>query len=72
MLGLRSYRSQDCKLVLMKVQYSNTSFRWKCIDHLKFVFNIIGLAHFIINERGATSGAGTAYPSGAPEFAPGF
>ena len=56
----------------MKVQYSNTSFRWKCIDHLKFVFNIIGLAHFIINERGATSGAGTAYSSGAPEFAPGF
>ena len=25
-----------------------------------------------INTTGATSGAGTAYPSGAPEFTPGF
>ena len=25
-----------------------------------------------INTKGATNGAGTAYPSGAPEFAPGF
>jgi len=24
------------------------------------------------NTTGATSGAGTAYPSGAPEFSPGF
>jgi hypothetical protein len=24
------------------------------------------------NKTGATSGAGTAYPSGAPEFTPGF
>jgi hypothetical protein len=26
----------------------------------------------VINTTGATSGAGTAYPSGAPEFTPGF
>jgi hypothetical protein len=25
-----------------------------------------------IVQTGATSGAGTAYPSGAPEFTPGF
>ena len=25
-----------------------------------------------INTAGVTSGAGTAYPSGAPEFTPGF
>ena len=25
-----------------------------------------------INTSGVTSGAGTAYPSGAPEFTPGF
>ena len=25
-----------------------------------------------INTTGTTSGAGTAYPSGAPEFTPGF
>jgi len=24
------------------------------------------------NKTGVTSGAGTAYPSGAPEFTPGF
>ena len=26
----------------------------------------------VINTTGATSGAGSAYPSGAPEFTPGF
>ena len=26
----------------------------------------------VSNTMGATSGAGTAYPSGTPEFAPGF
>jgi len=25
-----------------------------------------------VNTTGVTSGAGTAYPSGAPEFTPGF
>jgi len=28
--------------------------------------------HLVCNTTGATSGAGTAYPSGAPEFPPGF
>ena len=27
---------------------------------------------YYINTTGATSGAGTAYPSGEPEFTPGF
>jgi hypothetical protein len=26
----------------------------------------------IMNKTGATGGTGTAYPSGAPEFTPGF
>ena len=42
-----------CKLVLMpvmEVEYSNTSSGWKYLDHLKFVFNGIGLDNFISNE----------------------
>jgi hypothetical protein len=38
-------------------------------------FLIIGLSNYFGFESstmGATSGAGTAYPSGAPEFIPGF
>jgi hypothetical protein len=34
----------------MEVEYSNTSSGWKCLDHLKFVFNTIGLDHLINNE----------------------
>ena len=39
------------------------------------LFIIIWLSNYFGLERrtmGATSGAGTAYPSGAPEFIPGF
>jgi hypothetical protein len=50
LLELRIYRSQDCKLVLMEVEYSNTSSGWKYLDHLKFVFNNIGLDHLMKNE----------------------
>ena len=39
-----------CKLVLMEVEYSNTSSGWKYLDHLKFVFNNIGLDHLMNNE----------------------
>jgi len=39
-----------CKLVLMEVENSNTSSGWKYLDHLKFVFNNIGLDHLINNE----------------------
>ena len=42
-----------CKLVLMpvmEVEYSNTSSGWKYLDHLKLVFNDIGLDNFISNE----------------------
>jgi hypothetical protein len=39
-----------CKLVLMEVEHSNTSSVWKYLDHLKFVFNNIGLDHLINNE----------------------
>jgi hypothetical protein len=34
----------------MEVEYSNTSSGWKCLDHLKFVFNNIGLDNLINNE----------------------
>jgi hypothetical protein len=34
----------------MEVEYSNTSSGWKYLDHLKFVFNDIGLDHLINNE----------------------
>ena len=37
-----------CKLVFMEVEYSNTSSRWKYLDHLKFVFN--NLDNFYNNE----------------------
>jgi hypothetical protein len=38
------------------------------------LFNTNFISKFEINafEMGATSGAGTAYPSGAPELTPGF
>ena len=36
------------KLVLMEIEYSNTSSGWKYLDHLKFVFNNIGIEHFLI------------------------
>jgi hypothetical protein len=39
-----------CKLVLMEVEYSNTSSGWQYLDHLKFVFNNVGLDHLINNE----------------------
>ena len=39
-----------CKLVLMEVEYSNTSSGRKYLDHLKFVFNNVGLDHLINNE----------------------
>ena len=39
------------------------------INRKSDVHNILKLQ---INTTGATSGAGTAYPSGAPEFTPGF
>ena len=39
-----------CKLVLMEVEHSNTSSGWKYLDHLKFVFNNIGLDHLMSNE----------------------
>jgi len=39
-----------CKLVLIEVEYSNTSSGWNYLDHLKFVINNIGLDHFINNE----------------------
>ena len=39
-----------CKLVLMEVECSNTSSGWKYLDHLKLVFNDIGLDHFNSNE----------------------
>jgi hypothetical protein len=42
-----------CKLVLMpvmEVECSNTSSGWKYLDHLKLVFNDIGLDNFISNE----------------------
>ena len=39
-----------CKLVLMEVEYSNNSSGWKYLDHLKFVFNNIGIDHLINNE----------------------
>ena len=41
-----------CKLVLMGVEHSNTSISsgWKYLDHLKSVFNNIGLDHLINNE----------------------
>ena len=38
------------KLVLMEVEHSNTSSGWKYLDHLKFVFNNIGLDHLRKNE----------------------
>ena len=41
----------------------------------KYICLFNGVQHQIrnqINTTGATSGAGTAYPSGAPEFTPGF
>jgi hypothetical protein len=34
--------------------------------------SVIGLSNQLINTTGVTSGAGTAYPSGAHEFTPGF
>jgi hypothetical protein len=34
----------------MEVEYSNTSSDWKCLDHLKFVFNNVCLDHLINNE----------------------
>jgi len=34
----------------MDVECSNTSSEWKYLDHLKLVFNDIGLDHFISNE----------------------
>jgi hypothetical protein len=34
----------------MEVEYSNTSSGWKYLDHLKLVFNDIGLDNFISNE----------------------
>ena len=42
-----------CKLVLMpvmEVECSTTSSGWKYLDHLKLVFNDIGLDNFISNE----------------------
>jgi len=38
------------KLVLMEVEYCNTSSGWKYLDHLKFIFNHIGLDHLINSE----------------------
>ena len=34
----------------MEVEHINTSSGWKYLDHLKFVFNNIGLDHLINNE----------------------
>jgi len=34
----------------MEVEYSNTSSGWLYSDHMKFVFNNIGLDHLINNE----------------------
>ena len=39
-----------CKLVLMEVEYSNTSPGWNYLDLLKFVINNIGFDHLINNE----------------------
>jgi len=39
--------------------------------HLQFLRNVI-ITKTKVNAMGATSGAGTAYPSGAPEITPGF
>ena len=39
-----------CKLVLMEIEYSNTSSAWKYLNHLKLVFYNIALDHFISNE----------------------
>lgn len=37
-----------CKLVLMVVEYSNSSSGWTYLDNLKFVFNNIGIDHCLI------------------------
>ena len=50
---------------------------WKkkpCIQqYMHFFLSILYFKIITIeNNTGATSGAGTAYPSGAPEFTPGY
>ena len=44
------------------------------IDNAIIRFSIVNMYSVIVlfNTSGATSGAGTAYPSGAPEFTPDF
>ena len=43
------------------------------IDHCFTIMSCDGIVYYLIFKTiGATSGAGTAYPSVAPEFTPGF
>jgi len=37
-----------------------------------YLLTYYSVAIHVIGATGATGGAGTAYPSGAPEFTPGF
>ena len=51
----------DVKKYLYKAQYL-----------LRFIYKCHRRHSFEINTMGVTSGAGTAYPSGAPGFTPGI
>jgi len=56
----------------LSVLFRFTAFFYYPFVILKHFLNVVThRTNNIINTAGTTSGAGTAYPSGAPEFAPG-